>query len=256
MRKLLAASIPAMISLPIFASPMPLMGPNVIYYKAMATSEGITVAAGSPTSVFYISNTNGTASNPATPAVAITKWSEWYIDTASGNFTGSIYYGNYKTQTNVTTPAIDGRQTFIGVEQAFSGIATWTSATHLTYNYLNAIVNGGGASTQTENAASCSNGQTSIIGKVCSNFASVSRSWEGLAFDFDFFNSYYNFSGLLTATDTSGSGSARNTTTIVWNIEAIDPPAAVPLPAAAWLFGSALIGLAATGRRRSATRQR
>jgi len=62
-----------------------------------------------------------------------------------------------------------------------------------------------------------------------------------------------SFAGSLVGTDKSGSGLTANTTTINWQISgAVPPPVTptVPVPAAAWLFGSGLLGLAGTARRR------
>jgi hypothetical protein len=249
---ILASTIPAFMSLTAFAAPAPLVGANVMYYKTIATSAGISVTSSGPISMFYVNNASNGASNTAEASIMLVKWSEWYIDTISGDFSGNLYYGNYKVQANQTLPVIDGRQSLTGVMQSFSGTATWTTATHLSYNYLNPTRNGGGASTQTENSYSCINGQTSPLAKICGTFSSASRAWEGLSFDFDFFNGNYNFSGVLTATDTGGSGASLFTTSANWQIDAIDPPivAPVPIPAAAWLFGSALIGLAGANRRK------
>jgi hypothetical protein len=252
MRQLaLATAISAIIASPAFAA---LSGPNVMYYTSTNTSNGISVAAGATTNVYYVNNASSTASNKTEAAVTLVKSGEWYINKVTGAFTGTLVYGNYKTQTNVTgVPTIDGRQTFTGVTQSFSGTGTWASPTHFTYSYLNGTVNGGGGSVQTQTSSSCANGATSILGKVCTSFATATPSWEGLALNFVFSSaSLFDFTGTITGTDTSGSGLSRNTTTINWNISAIDPPIpSVPVPAAAWLFGSGLIGLAGAARRRN-----
>jgi hypothetical protein len=234
---------------------------NGLVYTTTATSNGISVNASAATSVYYVDNALGTASNKTNPAppppnpYTLVVTGDWCIDTTTGDFTGNIAYGDYKTQTNVTGfPTIDGRQTFVGVNQAFSGTGTWNNVPAqptLSFSYFNTTVNGGGASTQTQTSASCANGQTSILGKVCTSFAAASKNWEGLTFLFTFNNSTkYSFTGSLTGTDTSGTSISRNTTTINWTIAGIDPPA-VPVPAAAWLFGSGLLGLAGAARRRS-----
>jgi hypothetical protein len=234
---------------------------NGLVYTTTATSTGINVAAGATTKVYYVDNSlsaNSSTTNPTPPPpnpYTMSVSGNWCIDNTSGAFTGNIAYGSYKTQTNVTgTPTIDGRQTFVGVNQAFSGSGTWgtngSGDPTLSFSYFNTTVNGGGASTQTQTSASCLNGKTSILGKVCTSFASASKDWEGLTFLFTFDSIKYAFTGTLTGTDTSGSGLSRNTTTIGWTIDGIDPPA-VPVPAAAWLFGSALIGLAGAARGRS-----
>jgi hypothetical protein len=57
--------------------------------------------------------------------------------------------------------------------------------------------------------------------------------------------------GLLTV-DTGPTGLLDNATeiNIIITGETVLPPSAVPVPAAAWLFGSALVGLAGIGRKR------
>jgi hypothetical protein len=234
---------------------------NGLVYTTTATSTGINVAAGATTKVYYVDNSlsaNSSTTNPTPPPpnpYTMVVSGDWCIDTTSGDFTGNIAYGSYKTQTNVSGfPTIDGRQTFVGVNQAFSGTGTWgtngSGDPTLSFSYFNTTVNGGGASTQTQTSGSCLNGKTNILGKVCTSFATASKDWEGLTYLFTFDSIKYAFTGTLTGTDTSGSGISRNTTTIGWTIDGIDPPA-VPVPAAAWLFGSGLIGLAGAARRRS-----
>jgi hypothetical protein len=232
-------------------------------YTSVATSgtaadpmASIVVQAGASTSVFYVDNASGTASNTTTPAIQLVKSGDWTFDftnPAAVTFTGNIAYGDYKTQTNVTgTPTINGRQTFVGVNQAFSGVGTFDAGTNtFTYSYLNPTVNGGGGSVQTQTSSSCANGQTSVLGKVCTSFATATPAWEGLALNFVFSADKTSFSGSLAGTDTSGSGLSSNTTTINWQIAGSADAPAVPVPAAAWLFGSSLIGLAATARRRA-----
>lgn len=238
---------------------------NGLVYTTTATSNGISVNASSSTKVYYVDNALGSASsttNPTPPPpnpYTLVVSGNWCVDVNSasanyGKFSGNIAYGDYKTQTIVSFPAIDGRQTFVGVNQAFSGTGTFTNSGSdhiLSFNFFNTTVNGGGASTQTQTSASCANGATSILGKVCTSFATASKDWEGIAISLTFDSTYYNFSGTVTATDTSGSGISRNTTTINWNVVGIDPPAEVPVPAAAWLFGSSLVGLAGAARRRN-----
>jgi hypothetical protein len=225
---------------------------------AVAARNSIAVVAGTSTSVYYVDDaTAGTASDPSrTPPfqqpVELYRSGDWIFNRSNGNFSGNIAYGDYKTQTNTTgTPTTDGRQTFTGVNQYMSNTGTWVTPTHFVWSYFNTVVNGGGASTQTQTSASCVNGVTNILGKVCTSFATASRDWEGVSLDFYFSADHYYFSGTLTAIDTSGSGLSRNTTTIVWFIDGVDPPfpAEVPVPSAAWLFGSGLIGLAAARRR-------
>lgn len=50
--------------------------------------------------------------------------------------------------------------------------------------------------------------------------------------------------------DGSGNGASNDTAVYLHSVDFSIPPPEVPLPAAAWLFGSALLGLGAAGRRR------
>lgn len=245
----LSAAISAVIATPVFAAD----------YTSVATSgtaanplASIVVQAGANTSVWYVDNASGTASNINEPAIQLVKSGDWTFDLTSGVFTGNISYGDYKTQTSVTgTPTINGRQTYVGVNQAFSGTGTWVTDTHFTYTFFNTAVNGAGASVQSQTSSSCTNGQTSALGKVCTAFASASPGWEGLSLDFIFSADHSSFNGTLTGTDTSGSGLSRNTTSINWQIAGTGDAPVVPVPAAAWLFGSGLVGLAGASRRRN-----
>jgi hypothetical protein len=226
---------------------------NGTLYTTVATSNGISVVASSTTNVYYVDNSLSSASsttNPTPPPpnpYTLVVSGDWCIDKTTGDFTGNIAYGDYKTQTNVPGIPIDGRQTFVGVNQAFSGTGTWTGSGSLTLHYS---TSGASSSTWSGTSASCANGATAPGLRVCAAFTAASKDWEGLDFDFVFDSTKYSFSGALTGTDISGSGATANTTTINWNIAGIDPPA-VPVPAAAWLFGSGLIGLAGAARRRS-----
>jgi len=272
MHKLALAAAIAAISSPTFA----------IQYYGSATSgtaanpaAAITVNQITATNSFYVDNASGTASNTSTPAVQLTKTSNWTFDFsnyAAVAFSGSIVYGDYKTQMNAANTgfAIDGRQTFTGVTQSFSGVGSFDAATNIfTYSFLNSTVNGGGASVQTQTGASCKDGKTSVVGKICTSFASASKAWEGLALNFVFSAEKDWFYGSLTGTDTSGFSASANTTTINWQISALGPtpctpegdcppgprsppgPSLVPIPAPAWLFGSSLLGLAGVARRKS-----
>lgn len=215
----------------------------------------IVVQATVSTNVWYVNSTS-TASNKTAPAVQLTVGSDWTFDWTNLNavaFTGTIVYGNYKTQTTVSFPSIDGRQTYTNVVQTVSGVGSYNEATN-TFTFTKALgaVNAGGASVQTQTSSTCANGATNILGKVCDSFATASKNWEGLSLNFVFSEDKGSFAGQLVATDTSGSGSSRNTTAVNWQIQGVTT---IPVPAAAWLFGSGLLGLAGTARRRKTAAQ-
>jgi hypothetical protein len=211
----------------------------------------IVVQAGASTSVYYVDYASGAASNKTTPAIQLIRATNWTFDFANPAavaFSGTIVYGDYRTQTNVSgVPTIDGRQSFTGVTQTVSGVGSYDEATN-TFTFVNPMgeVNAGDASVHTQTSASCANGQTNFLGKVCTSFTQATPAWEGLTLSFVFSEDRSAFAGSLIANDTSGSGLTRNTTTINWQVAA-----EVPVPAAAWLFGSGLVGLAGAARRRS-----
>jgi hypothetical protein len=247
MKKLaLVTAISALATSTAFAAPAPYTGQAKSGTSANQAAS-VVVSAGSATNVWYV-NSPLTTSVSTAPAVQLTVASNWTFDftnLAAVTFTGNVVYGDYKTQTTVPGIGIDGRQTFTNVVQSFSGVGSYNEATN-TFTYTKAVGtrNGGGASIQTQSSSACANGKTSILGKVCDSFSSASKAWEGLQLTFVFAENRSSFSGALKATDTSGSGLSLNTTTINWQISAI------PVPASAWLFGSALLGLAGTARRR------
>lgn len=250
----LATAISALAASSAFAAPVGYIGQA----KSGTTAnqlQSVVVVAGSPTSVWYVNNALPAASNITSPAIQLTVGSNWTFDfsnLAAVSFTGTVVYGDYKTQTSVTGLAtVDARQTYTNVVQTVSGIGAYNEATN-TFTFTKALgaVNGGGASVQTQTSSTCANGKTSILAKACDSFATASKNWEGLALNFVFAEDRTSFAGSLKATDTSGSGLTRNTTTINWQVGA-----EVPVPAAAWLFGSALVGLAGTARRRKVAAQ-
>jgi hypothetical protein len=183
----------------------------------------IVISAKATTSAFYVDPASGPASNKTAPAIQLTRDSHWsfdFTDPAAVKFKGSIVYGDYRTQTSVTGMAtIDGRQSYEGVTQSFSGTGTFDAATNtLTYTYMNKTSNGGGASVQTQKSGSCVNGKTSMLGEVCKSFASATPAWEGLALKFEFAADKSSFSGTVQGTDTSGSGLTANSTQVNWQI--------------------------------------
>lgn len=191
---------------------------------------GIVISAKANTAAYYVDPASGPTSNKTAPAIQLVKPSDWtfdFSDPTAVKFKGSIAYGDYRTQTRVTGMAnIDGRQSYEGVTQSFSGTGSFDAATNtFTYSYTNKTVNGGGASVQTQKSASCTNGETSMLGQVCKSFASATPAWEGLSLKFVFSADKSRFNGTLQATDTSGSGLTANSTDVNWQIaaEAVKP---------------------------------
>src|SRR5690606_23316306 len=108
--------------------------------------------------------------------------------------------------------------------------------------------NSSGASSYTQVSRSCTD-SGSIAGQtVCGAQAATTPEWEGLTLELVFSGDLSTFTGTIEAVERSGSGLTANTTTLLYDIDgtAVNE---IPLPAAAWLFGSGLLGLAGAARR-------
>jgi hypothetical protein len=243
----LAASLSVVASPAVFAESY-----NAQAYASLVNA--ITLSAASPTSQYYVSDAAGTASNKSGTGIdapiALFKASDWTFDftnPAAVVFAGNLQMGDYKTQTNVGAPTLsDARQTFTGVVQSFSGVGAYDEATNtFTYTKLAGAANSGGGSVYSAGTpATCANGQTHILTKICENFAASSRDWEGLYVNLVFSEDRSSFGGYFQGTDKfpTVGGSA----TITWAVSS------VPVPASAWLFGSGLLGMmGAAARKRS-----
>jgi hypothetical protein len=201
---------------------------------------------------WYVDPASGFASNKSTPAIQLERASSWVFDfTNPGavSFSGALDLGDYRMQATIAGVAdADGRQTATGVVHTFSGIGVYDEGTNtFTYDFMDRASNGGGATLYSAAVPlACSDGQVSAFGNVCSSFAGVTPAWEGLALNFVFAEDRSSFTGSLQGINTGGSGLSRITTRINWYV------ADVPLPAAAWLLGPGLLGLA--GARRSRCR--
>jgi hypothetical protein len=243
----LAAAISTIVTAPAFAASYS----TVFYSGTLADPSASFSIDPSSSKTWYVDSLSGSASNTAQPAIQKAVASDWTFDFTNLSavaFTGTLEMGDFKTQSTVAvTPSsvIDGRQTYIDVKYTFSGVGSYDEATNtFTYNFLNTTVNGGGASLYIGAfPGTCQNGATSPLGKVCTSFSTTTLNWEGLALDFVFSEDRQYFQGALQGIQTSGTGPSRNTTTINW-------VTAVPIPSATWMFGSSLLGLAVSKRRR------
>jgi hypothetical protein len=225
-------------------------------YVTSGTSGTISVSAGSATSVFYTAATDG-SSNTAYAPINLSFNGDWTFDFSDLNnvaFTGNVNLGDYETQTNVTGfPVIDGHISYTGANYAFSGVGSYDESSNIfSYSSSSTGSNSSGASDFTNTGASCENGKTSIFANVCGTWSGTTGDWEGLSISLGFSEDRSTFDGSIAAIEQSGSGLTANTTTINFTLDSgvNNAPSAVPVPAAAWLFGSALVGLAGLKRRK------
>jgi hypothetical protein len=257
MKKLaLVTAVSAILASPTFAAAVAYTG-TAKSGTAANQLASITVQASGATAVWYVATSSGTKTNKTTPAIQLTVGSNWTFDfsnLAAVTFTGDVQYGTYATQTtaNAVLATLDGRYTVNNALQTVSGTGSFNAATNtFTYTKVAGAANSNGGSVGTNSGGNiCNNGTTLLGQSVCGNATAATPSWEGLALNFVFSADKLSFSGALTATDKSGSGTTANTTTINWQISGSTPAPVVPVPAAAWLFGSGLLGLAGTARRR------
>ena len=259
MKKLaLVVALTAAVTSPAFAAS--------VAYNGTAVSNGVTIVPGlGSVTANYVAWSAGSASNTTAPAVNLTVASNWGFDFANAadvQFTGSLQIGDYRLQQKITGVGnMDGRQSFQGVVQSFANTlpsgtkpkAVYNAATRtLTYNYSNSTSNGGGASVESHTATSCS-GNGSVFGAtVCSQFdtSAGALNWEGLTLNLVFNSDLTAYTGTLTGVSKAGASITSSVTTYKWNLSGATVPAAVPVPAAAWLFGSGLLGMAGVARRR------
>ena len=122
---------------------------------------------------------------------------------------------------------------------------TYQTTNIFSYTLASAGAKTSGASTANSTSASCQNVATSFFGQVCSTWAGTTADYEGITLDFLFIEDRSSFTGTTDAIEQSGSGLTANTTTVSFIIAGTSP-----VPAAAWLFGSALIGLVGVKRKK------
>lgn len=180
---------------------------------------------------------------------------QWTFDFSGGNtvdFTGVIEMNKlaqYNSITNVSVPifgSMSGTITYEGAFHTIAGTGSWDADTRtLTYSLPSGGANSSIGSVYQETSSSCS-GSGSVLGNsVCGTWQNTTPEWEGFNLELTFSANMDSFTGVLKAIEQSGSGLTANTTTTTFELVG-----EVPVPAAAWLFGSGLVGLAGIARRR------
>lgn len=227
----------------------------VLHYTTDIQTTGIDVDANSTTKVKYVDYSSGKQSKTSEKSIDMDLTGDWTFDFKNNgrvDFTGNVFMGSYRTQTNVTgTVTIDGRQSYRKGNHFLEGRGDYDADTReFTFHINTGKDNSSNASDFTYNSKGCENGKTSSLGKVCKEFKNTSTDWEGLDLVFKFKKDFSSFSGEIIGVDKSGSGLTAQKTDITFDIQGIQEVTAVPVPASAWLFGSALVGLASIGRNR------
>lgn len=198
-------------------------------------------------------NASGTVNvtNNPTPLPFTGDWN-FDFNGSSVDFSGNLYLGDYTSYTTVSVPifgSMNGTVTYVGAEQSVAGTGSWDAGTNtLSYHIPTGGSNSSIASTYTEISSSCSGSGTVAGNTVCGTWGNTTPEWEGLTLELVFSSDLSSFSGTISAIERSGSGLTANTTTSTYTIEGV---AEVPVPAAAWLLGSGLAGLAGIARRRN-----
>lgn len=218
---------------------------------AQAHAAAVTYSAGG-----QITNTNINASgtnNIVYDPTPLTYEGDWTIDFATGEFTGNMFFGDYSATTTSTVFLIGtlvSTATFYGVGQNIGGTGNWDEGS-LTFSFHipTGAANSGIASDSYRSAdPTCTGNSTS-----CNAALSANPDWSGLTVNLVFDDaSLSSFSGTVIGVSRSGSGLTANTTTITHSIAGAAVVSEIPLPAAAWLFGTGLVGLAGVARRRNA----
>lgn len=197
-----------------------------------------------------ITNTNIDASgtnNIVYDPTPLTFSGQWEIDFDTGEFAGNMFFGDYSAETTSTVFLIGtlvSTTSFFGVGQNIGGVGDWDEGS-LTFSFHipTGAANSGIASDSYRSAdPTCTGSSTS-----CNAALAANPDWSGLTVSLVFDDSSLSsFSGSVIGVSRSGSGLTANTTTITHSIVGAE----IPLPAAAWLFGTGLIGLAGVARRR------
>lgn len=179
---------------------------------------------------------------------------DFVFNGATVDFSGNLYLGDYDAITDVDAGflgSMSGVVSYVGANQMISGTGNWDAGTNtLTYNVPTGAANSSIASTYSETSSSCTDSGSIAGNTVCGAAGNTTPEWEGLTLELVFSGDLSTFSGNITAVETSGAGITANTTTLMYDIDGA-AVSEIPLPAAAWLFGSGLLGLAGAARRRS-----
>lgn len=180
---------------------------------------------------------------------------QWSFDFSGGNtvdFTGVIEMNKlaqYDSVTRVSVPilgSMSGTITYDGAFHTIAGTGNWNADTRtLTYSLASGGANSSIGSVYQETGSSCVNSGSVLGNTVCGTWQNTTPEWEGFNLELTFSEDLSSFSGVLRAIEQSGSGLTANTTTTTFELVG-----EVPVPAAAWLFGSGLVGLAGIARRR------
>lgn len=182
-------------------------------------------------------------------------WSFVFHDNGTADFDGNLFLGDYSAFTELDAAFLgemSGTVSYQDANHLVSGTGVWDAQSH-TLSYL---LGPGGAnssigSSYSESGSSCS-GNGSIGGvTLCDIWAETTPEWEGLALELVFADDLGSFSGSIIATERSGVGFTAHSSVVEYAINGNAAVSEVPIPAAAWLFGSGLMGLAAAARRRT-----
>jgi hypothetical protein len=158
------------------------------------------------------------------------------------NTAAYVTHNSFATGTNATYAAGDSWTATIPT----GGVAV-SSFNPRADSSFDAIFSWGNTTTVNSNAASNFTGTVTASGIGASFITAAGAPWDQATLDVHLGSDLATILGItLVTTEKSAQGNATNTYTITPN------PAAptVPVPAAAWLFGSGILGLAGTARRR------
>jgi hypothetical protein len=209
--------------------------------KAIKTLLAVAVVAGAASAQAATYNVTGAQTGAVITAVAPTTATNTpAVPSFAGvwDVTGSSLSGNVDFEAYSTAVAVDLGGFFLNAtinnpNSLFNITGGTFASSGLTVTLTNAVGSFVGTTpTCTGNALVCSNQPAPGIADLdlTLTFADASLS---------------SFTGVITGTNSDANG----TTVYTWEFSGVEE---VPLPAAAWLFGSGLIGLAGAVRRRRA----